>query len=146
MIQQFWDDCGRRPWRRQMSRERSWRVGVSLFSVFLMVSLCHKHCNEVLIVGVVPGELSRKEPLSWEQNNKLGVSNPFQVLLYVTVVIYQHTSISLSQELQLLVISVYLRHFLTSFDTPVLLTLGHANCFSRGHHRRSWAREAAGGS
>lgn len=146
MIQQFSDDCGKRPWRRQTGRERSWWVGMSLFSVFLMVSLCHKHCNEMFVVGVIPGELSRKEPLSWEQYNKLGVSNPFRVLLCVIVVIYQHTSISLSQELQLLVISVYLRHFLTSLDTLVLLTPGHANCFSRGHHRRSWAREATGGS
>lgn len=146
MIQQFSDDCGKWPWRRQTGRERSWWVGMSLFSVFLMVSLCHKHCNEMLAVGVLPGELSRKEPLSWEQYNKLGVSNPFRVLLCVIVVIYQHTSISLSQELQLFVISVYLRHFLTSLDTLVLLTPGHANCFSRGHHHRSWAREAAGGS
>lgn len=59
------------------------------------------------------------------------------MLLYVTIVVYHHLSLSLSQELQLLVISVYLRHPLTAcpVDTGDLTVFPEVTIISRAHRR-----------
>lgn len=116
-------------------------MGVSLLSVFLMASLYHRHCNEMFTVGVVPGEQAGRNHCLESRVTSLGFLILFRFYCC-------NLSTHFHQPLPRITVAgyLYLRHFLTSFNTPVLLTPGHANCFSRGHHHQSWAQKAAGGS
>lgn len=144
MIQSFWDAISKEDGlgEGRLVGNGTDSGNVIGFTVSSSTLKCYEHCNAMLIVGIIPDELSRKEPLSWEQGNCFGVLILFRCYCCIL-------SSHLPQPLPRItvVIAVYLRHVLTSFNKLVVLTPGHATYFSRSHHHHQpWSQKGAGGS